>query len=167
MPVMSLRRGEAPLTESPHSITATLTEEDLLRAAGVSGSTQRLTLPKVVQADTRPLPPIRTEPLGRLPRVASWRDVLELGSSSSTRLRELGETCLLFGRASANRSVSRAKSFCRPVSLPGALAELGAAQLAKATAGRGFHPRAGLYAAHEALLDLWIRQTERSRGAQV
>ena len=28
---------------------------------------------------------------GRLPRVASWRDVLEIGSSSSTRLRELGE----------------------------------------------------------------------------
>jgi len=43
------------------------------------------------QADTRPLPPIGGARAGRLPRVASWRDVLEIGSSSSTRLRELGE----------------------------------------------------------------------------
>ena len=40
-------------------------------------------------------------------------------------------------------------SFCRPVSLPSGLAELGA-QHAKAAASL---PRAGLYAAHEALLD--------------
>ena len=51
------------------------------------------------QADTRPLPPIGGAKPARLPRVASWRDVspaswrdvLEIGSSSSSRLRELGE----------------------------------------------------------------------------
>ena len=43
------------------------------------------------QADTRPLPPIGGAKAGRLPRVASWRDVLEIGSSSSSKLRELGE----------------------------------------------------------------------------
>ena len=46
------------------------------------------------QADTRPLPPIggarADAKAGRLPRVASWRDVLEIGSSSSSKLRELG-----------------------------------------------------------------------------
>lgn len=212
------------LMESPPSVTASLTEADL-RAAGIDVSAgPRLSLPKVLswmhvsggggaaaaeQADTRPLPPIGR---ARLPRVASWRDVLELTSSSSSRLlelgsssssrlrelgetylpprylsashpptprllyllgetylpssshrlrelvvsssssrlRELGETCLLFGRASAGRSFSRAVSFCRPVSLPSGLAELGA-QHAKAAASL---PRAGLYAAHEALLDL-------------
>ena len=45
----------------------------------------------VQQADTRPLPPIGGAKAGRLPRVASWRDVLEIGSSSSSKLRELGE----------------------------------------------------------------------------
>ena len=51
------------------------------------------------QADTRPLPPIGGAKPALLPRVASWRDVspaswrdvLEIGSSSSSRLRELGE----------------------------------------------------------------------------
>ena len=105
------------LMESPPSVTASLTEADLL-AAGIDVSAgPRLSLPKVLswmhvsggggaaaaeQADTRPLPPIGR---ARLPRVASWRDVLELtsssssrllelGSSSSSRLRELGETYL-------------------------------------------------------------------------
>ena len=152
MSTASRRDGKGALlhTESPLSVTVTLTEADL-RAAGVNGSGQRLSLPQVLswvslpgggvaaaeQADTRPLPPIRTVPLGRLPHVASWRDVLELGSasssrlrelgetylpssshrlrelvgsSSSSRLRELGETCLLFGRASAGHSFSRAVS---------------------------------------------------------
>lgn len=92
------------LTESPPSVTASLTEADL-RAAGIDvGEGPRLSLPKVLswehvpggggaaaaeQADTRPLPPIGRS---RLPRVASWRDVLELTSSSSSRLLELGSS---------------------------------------------------------------------------
>ena len=112
-----------PLTESPPSVTASLTEADL-RAAGIDVSAgPRLSLPKVLswmhvpgggggaaaaaaeQADTRPLPPMGRQ---RLPRVASWLGMgdvleltsssssrlLELGSTSSHRLRELGETCL-------------------------------------------------------------------------
>ena len=112
-----------PLTESPPSVTASLTEADL-RAAGIDVSAgPRLSLPKVLswmhvpgggggaaaaaaeQTDTRPLPPMGRQ---RLPRVASWLGMgdvleltsssssrlLELGSTSSHRLRELGETCL-------------------------------------------------------------------------
>lgn len=108
------------LRESPPSVTASLTEADL-RAAGIDVSAgPRLSLPKVLswmhvsggggaaaaeQADTRPLPPMGRQ---RLPRVASWLGMgdvleltsssssrlLELGSTSSHRLRELGETCL-------------------------------------------------------------------------
>ena len=124
---MSLDEAKAaaaqPLTESPPSVTASLTEADL-RAAGIDVSAgPRLSLPKVLswmhvpgggggaaaaaaeQTDTRPLPPMGRQ---RLPRVASWLGMgdvleltsssssrlLELGSTSSHRLRELGETCL-------------------------------------------------------------------------
>lgn len=121
MSVDDAKAAAQPLTESPPSITASLTEADL-RAAGIDVSAgPRLSLPKVLswmhvpgggggaaaaeQADTRPLPPMGRQ---RLPRVASWLGMgdvleltsssssrlLELGSTSSHRLRELGETCL-------------------------------------------------------------------------
>ena len=65
---------------------------------------------------------------------------------------------------SFGRRLSRVDSFssfrklCRPISLPGALAELGAAH------PKALGPRRHLYLAHEALLDLWIKRGEKLRS---